>query len=182
MMIENFKHQLPDLAKDIKLNLSSVLTEEGAPDLTIKQIYFIALASAYAAKNKQLIEALELDVKQQHLSIIEIQAAKSAAIIMAMNNIYYRFTHLMNDSAYATMPAKLRMSVIGQPGIDKIDFELACLAISIINGCGLCMNAHADVLLKKNITKLAIQSCARIAAVINAAAFSDRLSTLSYED
>jgi alkyl hydroperoxide reductase subunit D len=89
---------------------------------------------------------------------------------MAMNNIYYRFVHLVNDPAYASMPARLRMNIIANPGIDKINFELCCLAVSALNGCGMCMEAHTRALTKAGATQQAIQSCIRIAAVINAAA------------
>lgn len=46
------------------------------------------------------------------------------------------------------MPANLRMSVIGNPGIDKVNFELNCLAVSAINGCGMCIEAHTSWLNK----------------------------------
>jgi lipoyl-dependent peroxiredoxin subunit D len=169
MTIEQLKNQLPDYAKDIKLNLSSVLTPEGAPDLTQKQIYLIALASAYATKNAELISAITTD-SSPHLLENEINAAKSSATIMAMNNIYYRFIHLVTDKSYSTMPAKLRMNIIGNPGIDKKDFELTCLAVSAINGCGMCIDAHTLELNKAGVTRLAIQSAVRIASVINATA------------
>ncbi len=109
------------------------------------------------------------------LSAEEINAAKAAATIMAMNNVYYRFTHTMTDQSYSTMPAKLRMNVMANPGTDKITFELASLAASAINGCGMCMNAHAAQLEKAGISKLAIQSAVRIASVINAAAFAKEI-------
>ncbi len=64
---------------------------------------------------------------------------------MAMNNVYYRFTHLAGNQEYRNMPAKLRMNVIGATGIDKIDFELFSLAVSAINGCGMCIDAHVAV-------------------------------------
>ena len=169
MNIEQLKDSLSDSAKDIKLNLSMILTEEGSPDLTKQQIAGIALACAYTIKNSKLIEALISDVGSW-LSEQEIKAATAAATIMAMNNIYYRFIHLVSDKSYSTMPAKLRMSVIGNPGIDKVNFELNCLAVSVINGCGLCIDSHTQELVKAGVSKLAIQSSVRIAAVLNATA------------
>ncbi len=99
-------------------------------------------------------------------------AAKAAASIMAMNNIYYRFLHLAANKEYATRPAKLRMNVIGAPGIDKADFELFCLAVSAVNGCGMCIDAHEKVLLAAGVSLDTIQTAVRIAAVINAVARS----------
>jgi lipoyl-dependent peroxiredoxin subunit D len=89
---------------------------------------------------------------------------------MAMNNIYYRFTYMTSDKEYGKMPAKLRMSIIGNPGIAKTDFELYSLGVSIINGCGACIDAHIHEAEKVGISKLGVQSVARIAAVINSAA------------
>ncbi|HTM64072.1 MAG TPA: carboxymuconolactone decarboxylase family protein [Gammaproteobacteria bacterium] len=167
MNIEALKSNLPEHARDIKLNLSTVLTEDGAPDLSQRQIYLIALSSAYATKNNDVIQAIineaaiDLDDKDR-------QAALAAAAIMAMNNVYYRFTHLVSDKSFAGMPAKLRMNIIGNPGIRKADFELCCLAVSALNGCGMCMDAHTHELTNSGVSKLAVQSCVRIAAVINA--------------
>lgn len=169
MSMEQLKNALPDYAKDIKLNLASVLTEEGASGLSQKQIYLIALSCAFALKNALITTAL-LSEASALLSDADINAAKAAATIMAMNNVYYRFIHLMNDPSFSALPAKLRMNVIGNPGIHKIDFELSCLAVSAINGCGMCMEAHTNTLIKAEISKLGVQSVIRIAAVLNAAA------------
>lgn len=167
MNIETLKNAIPEHSKDIKLNFASVLTETGAPDLTQNQIGGIALSVAYATKSLELIEAILLEVKN-YLSSEELTAAQSAANIMAMNNIYYRFLHLTSDKSFATMPAKLRMNVLANPGIDKVSFELNCLAVSVLNGCGMCVDAHVGELVKAGVSKLGIQSCARIAAVMNA--------------
>lgn len=169
MSIQELKKIIPDYGKDIRLNLTSVFTVEGAPGLNKKQILGTALASAYATKNQELSQYVFNEAKET-LDDNEINAAKSASVIMAMNNIYYRFTHLVSDKSYSTLPAKLRMNVIANPGVEKIDFELYSLAISAINGCGLCIDAHVQTLRKDNVSETGIQSCIRIASVINAAA------------
>ncbi|KAK0339479.1 hypothetical protein LTR94_034363, partial [Friedmanniomyces endolithicus] len=89
---------------------------------------------------------------------------------MAMNNVYYRFTHLAGNQEYRNMPAKLRMNVIGAPGIDKIDFELFSLAVSAMNGCGMCIDAHEDVLKKHGVKAEVIQGAVRLGAVLAAVA------------
>lgn len=167
MTIEEIRNSLPDYAKDIKLNFSSIMTEEGSPDLNQKQIYSIILASAFTTKNKTIIQLIREEFSN-YLSDIEINAIKSAVTIMAMNNIYYRFVHLVTDKSFSTMPAKLRMNIISNPGIPKTDFELICLAVSAINGCGMCIDAHTRELIKADISKTAIQSAIRIASVLNA--------------
>jgi len=169
MSIKEIRSQLGEYAKDIKLNLGNVLSEEGAAGLDEKQIAGIALASAYATKNTQLIEAIAAEASER-LSAEEVQAAKAAATIMGMNNIYYRFVHLVSDGEYMKLPANLRMNVIGNPGIEKVTFELESLAVSAITGCGMCIDAHVREVEKAGISKQGVQSTIRIAAVINATA------------
>jgi alkyl hydroperoxide reductase subunit D len=177
MSIEALKDQWGDYAKDIRLNIGTVLTTDGAPDLSASQIFGIALASAYATRDMAVIEAVRAEAGDA-LPEAERHAAKSAATIMAMNNIYYRFTHLVSDKDYAKLPAKLRMNVIGNPGIAKVDFELYSLAVSAINGCGMCMDAHVHEVTKAGMTKIGVQSAIRIASVVNAAAQANAIKTL----
>jgi len=166
MTIETLKSQLPDYAKDLKLNLSTLLAE---PALTEQQRAGTFVASALAARNPTLVAAILGDMAPV-LSPEALAAAKAAASVMAMNNIYYRFTHLTSAPEYRTMPAKLRMNVIGKPGVEKADFELWSLAVSAINGCGMCIDAHEHELRKAGVSAEAIQAAVRIAAVVHAIA------------
>lgn len=163
--LKTLRSSLGDYAKDTKLNIGAVLSEEGAPDLSMNQIYQIALASAYATQNDQIVAAIIKEASGV-LSDQEIQAAKAATTIMAMNNVYYRFLHLIEDKSFSRLPAKLRMNVIGQPSVPKVDFELMCLAVSAINGCGMCIDAHVKELQKAGKSDLGIQSCIRISSVV----------------
>jgi alkyl hydroperoxide reductase subunit D len=169
MTIQDIRGSLQEYAKDIKLNLGNVLSEEGSEGLNQNQIYGIALASIYATKNEALIAAI-LEDAPSVLSEEEINAAKGAATLMAMNNIYYRFVHLSSDADYGKMPANLRMNFIGKPGISTVDFELYSLAVSAINGCGMCIDAHVHQVVKQGISKAGVQSTIRIAATVNATA------------
>jgi alkyl hydroperoxide reductase subunit D len=169
MSMQTIRSELGDYAKDIKLNLGSVLSEEGAPGLGQNRIFGIALASAYAVKDEDIVDAV-ISEAGETLSEAEIQAAKTAATLMAMNNIYYRFVHLASDKEFAKLPARLRMNAIASPGVEKVDFELYSLAVSVINGCGMCMDAHAAGIGKDGISREGIQSCVRIASVVNAVA------------
>lgn len=169
MNTDDIKNLVPDFAKDIRLNLSTVLKDSGSAGLNEKQIAMLALATTYAARNAKLTEAVE-EAAFESLSDVEINAARGAASIMGMNNIYYRFLHLVENEEYAKLPAKLRMNVIGSPGIDKVDFELLSLAVSAINGCGACVASHERVVRKHELSAEAVQSAVRIAAVIHAAA------------
>ena len=169
MSIDTIREQLPDYARDLKLNLSSVLTPQGAPGLTEKQIAATALSTAIVARNPQVTSAIELWAKTQ-LDDAHINAARAAAAIMGMNNIYYRFLHLVESPDYQNLPARLRMNVIGNPGIDKLDFELLSLAVSAVNGCGMCVTAHERKLREGGVSVESIQSAVRIASVIHAVA------------
>jgi alkyl hydroperoxide reductase subunit D len=167
--IEQIRDALPDYARDLKLNLGSVLTASGAPGLNEKQIWSIALASAIAARNTAFARDVEAQA-QAHLADVEVEGAKAAAAIMGMNNIYYRFLHLVEDNEYQSMPARLRMNVIANHGIDKNDFELISLAVSAVNGCGLCVTSHEKKLRAHEVSRESIQSAVRIAATIHAVA------------
>lgn len=169
MSIESLKSELPDYAKDIRINLSNVLTEQGAPGLNPQQILGIALACAYAVRDPRIIAAVQQEA-QTTLPEEAQQAARTAAVIMAMNNVYYRFIHLVHDPELSKLPANLRMQAMLKPGVSKVDFALYTLAVSSINGCGMCMEAHVREALEGGITKLGIQSVVRIAAVIHATA------------
>jgi alkyl hydroperoxide reductase subunit D len=169
MSIESIRDQLPDYARDLRLNLGTVLTVQGSSGLSERQIATVALSTAIAARNPTLTQAIEAWAKPQ-LDEANINAARAAAAIMGMNNIYYRFLHLVEDGEYQTMPARLRMNVIGNPGIDKLDFELLSLAVSAVNGCGMCVTAHERKLREGGVTREAIQSAVRIASVVHAVA------------
>jgi len=160
---------LPDYARDLKLNLGTVLTTTGAPGLSEKQIWAVALASAIASRNIELTRDIET-LAAAHLDPAYVNGARAAAAIMGMNNIYYRFLHLVEDAEYAQLPARLRMNVIGNPGIDKVDFELLSLAVSAINGCGTCVASHERQLRKHELTRETVQSAVRIAATVHAVA------------
>ncbi|TAN03545.1 MAG: alkyl hydroperoxide reductase [Rhodanobacteraceae bacterium] len=169
MTLEHIKSSLPDYAKDLRLNLESVLGEGGAPGLSQKQIALVALASAIAARHLPLTEAIA-QFAARHASAAELDGARTAAALMGMTNIYYRFLHLVENDEYGTLRAGLRMNAMANPGCDKLDFDLASVAVSAINGCGSCVASHERALRKHGVSAQAVQSAARIAAVVHAVA------------
>jgi alkyl hydroperoxide reductase subunit D len=169
MTLDTIRDAIPDFARDLKLNLSSVLTSQGAPGLNQRQIWSVALASALAARNSAFARQIE-QLAATELDTQYLQATHAAVAIMGMNNVYYRFLHLVEDAEYQKLPARLRMNVLASSGIDKLDFELLSLAVSAVNGCGLCISSHERKLREHGITREAIQSAVRIAATINAVA------------
>ncbi len=166
MSIDALRDQIPDYAKDIRLNLGSLSNETILSD---QQKWGCFLASALASGNADVIKAVAAEAEGK-LSSEAAAAAKSAAAIMAMNNVYYRSLHLMSEGTYATLPAKLRMNVLGNPGVEKVDFELWSVAVSAINGCGMCLDSHEKVVRKAGLTTEQVQAAIRIGAVVKAAA------------
>jgi alkyl hydroperoxide reductase subunit D len=166
MSMEEVKGALPDYARDLKLNLGSLENEQV---LTEQQKLGAFVATAIAARNAQLTAAVLAEFGTR-LSTEALHAAKAAAAIMGMNNVYYRFVHLASNKGYAQMPARLRMNVIGKPGVDKVDFELWSIAVSAVNGCGTCIDAHEKVLREAGIGDEQIQAVVRIGAVVQAVA------------
>ena len=167
--LDTVRDAIPDYARDLKLNLGSVLAMTGAPGLTERQIWGVALASAIASRNVSFTRDIE-SLASAHLDSAYLNGARAAAAVMGMNNIYYRFLHLVEDPEYAQMPARLRMNVIGNPGIDKQDFELMSLAVSAITGCGTCVASHERTLRKQGLGRESVQSAVRIAATVHAVA------------
>ena len=166
MSLKQFAETLPDYAKDLRLNLSSLLGDQTLGD---QRKYGLLLACAHGTGHKPIVEAAEAEAAGR-LSDEAANAARAAAAVMAMNNVYYRFVHLASNPEYATIPARLRMNVIGAPGIEKADFELFSLAVSAMNGCGMCIDSHERVLQQHKVKAETIQTAVRIAAVVKAAA------------
>jgi lipoyl-dependent peroxiredoxin subunit D len=165
MSLETLLDTFPNYARDIKLNLANVMRQT---ELTTQQLWGTALASAIAGRNPDLIAAISLEAAQ-HLSAEAAEAARSAAAIMGMNNVYYRFQHLVSSEKYSTIPARLRMQAIRSHGVDPIDFELWCTAVSAINNCHACVTSHEKVLRDKGFEEEKILAAVRIASVIHAA-------------
>jgi alkyl hydroperoxide reductase subunit D len=169
--IEKLRESLPDAARDIKLNLQTVFQSN---ILSPAQIWGTALASAYAACNQKLAQAVLTDAQGKIESNV-IEDAKAAAALMAMNNVYYRFRHMVGKESYSSKPARLRMNWIGKPMSTKTDFELFCLAVSAINACEKCICSHEQVVIEHGITEDQVNDVIRIAATIYAASVALRI-------
>nr|Q02BZ5.1 RecName: Full=Alkyl hydroperoxide reductase AhpD; AltName: Full=Alkylhydroperoxidase AhpD [Candidatus Solibacter usitatus Ellin6076] len=163
MELEQLLNSVPEYAKDLKLNMGGVLRQT---ELTEQQAWGTAVACAIAARNPQLRESV-LGEAAKHLNEQALFAAKAAASVMGMNNIFYRFRHLSTNPKYGAMPARLRMQVIAKHGSDPIDFELWCLAVSAMNGCGVCVDSHENVLREKGVSEEAVLAAIRIASTIH---------------
>jgi alkyl hydroperoxide reductase subunit D len=167
--IEKLRNQMPEPAKDTRLNLQTVFQSS---TLTPAQLWGTAVASAIASRNKTLAAAVIADAR----SVVDeavIEDAVAAATLMGMNNIYYRFRHMVGKESYATKPARLRMNWIGKPKGNKTDFELFSLAVSAINGCEMCVRSHEEKATgEAGLTEDQVNDAARVASTIQAAALA----------
>ena len=165
MQLDQLIDGLPGYAKDLKLNYSSLVRQN--TELTQQQLWGTVVASAIATRNSELTEAV-LEEGSKRLSAQALDAAKAAASVMGMTNIYYRFLHLCSNEKYSTIPARLRMNVIRTHGVDHNDFELWSLAVSAINGCGKCVDSHEKVVREKGVSEETVLAVVRVASVIHA--------------
>ena len=165
MSIDALRDLLPAYAKDLSLNLSSLTAETALND---QQKWGAFVASAYAVGQPDVVREINNSAESAGLTHEALTAARAAAAIMGMNNVYYRSLHLLSNPEYRTLPARLRMNVIASPGVEKVDFELWCTAVSAINGCGMCLDSHEAELRKHGVTAAEVQTALRIASVVNA--------------
>lgn len=166
MNLEQLLHLVPAWAKDLQLNMENVLRQ---PQLTPQQLWGTALASTITVRNARLLEAVETEAAKA-LSPTAMDAARTAAAIMGMNNVYFRFLHLTENPKYRTIPAGLRMNAIRSHGVAPADFELWCVAVSAINNCQACVESHEKGGRDKGLTEEVILAAIRIASVIHALA------------
>jgi alkyl hydroperoxide reductase subunit D len=179
MALDDLKSALPGYAKDLKLNLGSVIGNSQLPE---QQLWGTVLACAISSRSSIVLRALEPEAREQ-LSPEAYEAAKSAAAVMAMNNVFYRTRHLLSDPEYGSLRAGLRMNIIGNPGVDKADFELWSLAVSAINGCNHCLEAHENTLRQEGVDREVIFEAIRagsiVAGVAQAVEANETLATAS---
>ncbi|HVJ20729.1 MAG TPA: carboxymuconolactone decarboxylase family protein [Polyangiaceae bacterium] len=164
--LEEIRSALPAAARDIKLNLQSVLMQS---TLSLAQRWGVAVASAIAARNPRLIAAVLADARAL-VSDAVIEDASAAAALMAMNNVYYRFRHMVGKAAYSQKPARLRMNRLASPATNATDVELFSLAVSAINGCEVCVQSHERAVLEGGLSEDHVHDAVRIAATVHAAA------------
>src|SRR5687767_13072000 len=162
--LEALRGAIPDPAKDIRLNLQSVV---GEGPLSPAQRWGVALSSALAARNDELTKAV-VKAAAAHVPQAVVDDAIAAAALMAMNNVFYRFKHTVGKPSYASKPARLRMNRLAQPATNKLDFELFCLAVSAINNCEACVKAHEKTVTDGGLTEDQVVDAIRIAATLHA--------------
>lgn len=161
--LQALKDQIPDYAKDIRLNLDTTIARSS---LAAEDALGVALAAAFAARSKTLVDAFTANTPEA-----ERNAALTAAALMGMNNVWYPFVEMADDADLKTQRPELRMNAYASHGgVAKIKFEAYALAASIVGKCHFCVKSHHDLLKKEGMTTQQLRDIGRIAAVVNAAA------------
>lgn len=166
MALDALRAALPPHAKDLSLNLGS-LTSHG--ELTEQRLWGTLLACAEATRSAPLLREVEPEARK-HLSDDAYRAARTAAALMAMTNVFYRARHLLADPEYDALPAGLRMNALRAPGVDRVDFELWSLAVSALGGCGRCLTSHEAALRRAGTRREVVQEAVRVASVLGGVA------------
>jgi lipoyl-dependent peroxiredoxin subunit D len=149
--------------RDLKLNFTSTLTSE---HLSAKECALLGLSTAINNNNKPLTNYFTKYAEEQGADATEIAEAAGCASLLASNNIFYRFRHFTQKEKYTQIPARIRMQLMMKPVTGKEFFELMSLAISAVNGCEMCVNAHEDSLIKLGTTEERIFDAVRIASLV----------------
>ncbi len=149
--------------KDLRVNFKNTLTSE---HLSEKEIYLLATAVATNEKNERLLQFFKDGAKQREATAEEIAEAVACASLLASNNIFYRFRHFTGKEKYNQLPARIKMNIMMKPVLGKEFFELVSLAVSAVNGCEMCVNAHENSLLDLGSSEERIFEAVRLAAVV----------------
>jgi alkyl hydroperoxide reductase subunit D len=173
--LDELREGLPEAARDLKLNLAAVLTQP--TPLSEAQRWGVAVATAIAARNPRLRDAVIAEAAS-HVSREVIEDAQAAAAVMGMNNVYYRFRHVIEKSIYNQKPARLRMNRLAKPVASKLDFELFAMAVSAVNDCEACVRSHELTVIEGGLTDEQVHDAIRIAAVMNGVAVALELGDL----
>jgi len=151
--------------RDLKVNFNSTLTSE---HLSAKEIGLIGVSIAVNNSNKFLTNFYTSFAETNGATSEEIGEAVACASLLASNNVFYRFRHFTQKEKYTQIPARIRMQIMAKPLTGKEFFELLSLAVSAVNGCEMCVNAHEDSLIKMGTTEERIFDAVRIASLITA--------------
>ena len=162
--VDQLKESLPDYAKDTKLNLDTVIKRSKLDPL---EAQCVALAASFATGNSKLWIWMSQQIA--HPGDLEVNAAITAASLMAMNNVWYPYVEMAGDEQLTGLPAQLRMNAIAtHGGTTKARFEAYSLAASIVGKCHFCVKAHYDTLKQEGYTVEQLRDIGRIAAVMTA--------------
>lgn len=149
--------------KDLKVNVSNMLN---AKNISRKESLLIALAVAVNEKNQKLIKGFSALAEKEGAVKSEIAEIYGCVSLLNVNNVFYRFRHFTKKEYYENTPAGIKMSIMMSPVTGKEFFELVSLAVSALNGCEMCVNAHEQALIKQGSSEARVYDTVRLAAVV----------------
>jgi alkyl hydroperoxide reductase subunit D len=149
--------------RDLKVNLNNALQ---STTLSEKETALVALSIASNQKNNALVLGLRKLASEKTASLEEQNEAISCASLLAGNNVFYRFRHFQQKESYNTMQAKIKMNIMMKPVLGKEFFELISLAVSAVNGCEMCVNAHEQSVRELGASEERVWDAIRLASVI----------------
>ena len=160
--VGQLNENLPEYAKDIRLNLDAVINRSTVDP---EHALYLSIAAAFSTGNSKLLTFIVANATDE----IEKNAALTAGAIMAQNNVWYPFIEMADDANLKGLPAQLRMNAIAtHGGTTKAKFEAYSLASSIIGKCHFCVKAHYETLKEEGYTVEHLRDIGRISATINA--------------
>jgi lipoyl-dependent peroxiredoxin subunit D len=160
--VGQLNENLPEYAKDIRLNLDAVINRS---TIDPEQALYLSIAAAFSTGNSKLLTFLVANATDE----VEKNAALAAGSIMAQNNIWYPYVEMADDANLKGLPAQLRMNAItSHGGTTKGKFEAYSLASSIVGKCHFCVKAHYETLKQEGYSIEQLRDIGRIAATMNA--------------
>jgi len=148
--------------RDMKLNFKKFFSDS---QLSPKDAGLVSLACAESLNSKKLNDFAATHLKAVGATDEEVQEARDAASVMGVMNMYYRFRHFVGKETYQKS-AGLRMNVMARPVTGKASFEMMAFAVSVLNGCEMCVKSHEDSLLKHGVTQDQVHDLARLASIM----------------
>ncbi|MBG6234850.1 alkyl hydroperoxide reductase subunit D [Pedobacter sp. CAN_A7] len=152
--------------RDLKLNFTSTLT---SAHLSEKECALLALSIAVNNNNTILTNFFEKQALAKEASAEDVAEAAGCASLLALNNVFYRFRHFTGKEKYTQIPARVRMQLMSSPVTGKEFFELMSIAVSAVNGCEMCVNAHENSILALGASEERIFDAVRIASIVTSA-------------
>lgn len=148
---------------DLKINFKNSLESEF---LTKAEIALLGVSITANAGNTPLSQFFVQQAKEEGSSSEAIAEAVACASLLSANNVLYRFRHFSKKEKYNEIPARIKMNIMGRPVSGKEFFELMSLAVSAVNGCEMCVNAHEASLIELGTKEERIFEAVRLASVI----------------
>lgn len=167
-----------EIVRDVALNVSRALDGDAALLARADRLligYGVVVAKTGTPKQGLalwLADAAKLAGKTDE----DLEAAQAVALACATYNGYYKFRSLVAESKdFDSFGAALRASPFVRSSLPKTLVELICLAVSVANGCGQCVNGHVATIRQAGLANAnaTMDETVRIGAVLTALAAWD---------